>query len=396
MTSLIFSNARILVPGGPIDGSLVIEDGRVAAIVEGQLMSGGVDLRGAMVLPGLIDLHNDGLEVEINPRPGVGLPLQFALHNFDLRAAAAGLAMVFHAITFADFVKKARSVQVAADRVRAIRALDPQRTVVEHKVLFRADLWQPDGLPSLLECIEEWPERVVTINDHTPGQGQYRDIEGYKRFVREWAGTSEEELDRSTHEKMEFAASNPDVAERTLSVLREARSRLGVILGSHDDDSPERCSMMHGFGATIAEFPVTVEAAGRARELGMTIVAGAPNVVRGGSHSGNVAALELLQHTLCDVLVADYHAPSLVLAVQRIVEDGILSLEDGVNLVSRNAARAIGRDDLGTIEPGKSATLTILRMEPGRDWHAVGVVRDGVLRAMFEDLMPAPREASLV
>ena len=392
MTSLVLRNARVLVPGGLTDGTLVIEEGRIAGVNDDGAAGEGLDLRGATVLPGFIDLHNDGLEVEINPRPGVGLPLEFALQNFDLRAASAGLAMVFHAITFADFVKKARTVEVAAERVRAIRALDNGRTVVEHKVLFRADLWQPDGLPLLLECAEEWDERLVTINDHTPGQGQYRDVDGYKKFVREWAGTTEEELDRSTSEKMAFAADNPEVAASTLRILSEARDRLGLVLGSHDDDSPERCSMMHRAGATIAEFPVTVEAAGRARELGMTIVAGAPNVVRGGSHSGNVAALELLQHGLCDVLVADYHAPSLVLAVQRIVESGLLTLEEGVNLVSRNPARAIGREDLGTIEPGRAATLTILRMEPGRPWQAVGVVRDGVFRAAFEDLQQVRRE----
>ncbi len=390
MRQLILSNASILTPQGVVDGSVVAEEGIIVA-VEPCAVPGGIDLGGALVAPGFIDLHNDGLEVEINPRPGVGLPLQFALHNFDLRAAGAGLTLAFHAITFADFVKKDRSIDAADQRTRAIRALGPDDTIAQHEVLFRADVWQPEGVPALLERARDWETRIVTINDHTPGQGQYRDIDGYKRFIREWAGRSDADIERATEEKMAFAREHPEVGEHTLALLREGRRDLGLVLGSHDDDTPERCTLLHDVGATIAEFPVTIEAAERARELGMTIVAGAPNIVRGGSHSGNVSVLELVERGLCDILVADYHAPSLMLAVQRLVEGGVLPLEQAIALVTTNAARAINRPERATIVPGNEATFTLIRRTPRAAWRAAGVVRNGRIRAQFEELSQRPQ-----
>jgi alpha-D-ribose 1-methylphosphonate 5-triphosphate diphosphatase len=140
--------------------------------------------------------------------------------------------------------------------------------------------------------------------------------------------------------------------------------------------------MMHGLGATIAEFPVTIEAAIRARELGMTIVAGAPNIVRGGSHSGNVSALDLASRGLCDVLVADYHAPSLLLAAQRLVQTGAMDLLAAMRLVTEHPARAMGRDDLGVLAPGKTATLALIDPDD-RGWRSIAVVREGSVRATF-------------
>jgi alpha-D-ribose 1-methylphosphonate 5-triphosphate diphosphatase len=349
---------------------------------------GGLDLRGALVTPGFIDLHNDGLEVEINPRPGVGLPLQFALHNFDQRAAGAGLVLAFHAITFANFEKKDRSVETADERARAIRVLRDGDSIVEHQVLFRAGVWQPEGLPLLLERVQDWDTRIVTINDHTPGQGQYRDVGTYKRFVRDWAGRTEDEVEHSTAEKMAFAREHPEVGNRTFETLRTRRGPLGLVLGSHDDDTAERCAFLHSVGATVAEFPVTLEAAEQARALGMTIVAGAPNIVRGGSHSGNVSALELVARGLCDILVADYHAPSLLLAVQHLVERRLLP----------GGRRPPGQHQPGHRRwtpgnehsgPGRAATCTVVRARAGEAWRAAAVIRHGRLRAQFEQLETA-------
>ena len=386
MNSLILSNATIVTPEETIEGSLVCEDGLIVA-VEARQIRGGLDLGGAIVAAGFIDLHNDGLEGEINPRPGVGLPLDFALSNFDRRAAASGITLAFHAITFAGIAKKERSVEAADERATAIRRMDPAKSIVEHQVLFRADVWQPEGLPLLFERAMDWDTRLVTLNDHTPGQGQYRDIDIYRAAITKWVELgSEAEASAHVVGKMAFAREHPELANETFAKIAAAVPRLGMTLGSHDDDSAERCAFMHGLGATISEFPVTVEAAQKARELGMTIVAGAPNVVRGGSHSGNVSALELVMLGFCDILVADYHAPSLLLAVQRLVEECGLALAEAMALVTRNPAAAIGRSDLGVVEPGRNATLTIVRTQAGAHWRAVGVVRGGVLRAQFEPL----------
>ena len=383
MPSLILTNGTFVTPSGLIEGSLVAEDGVIVRVDTAQ-RQGGVDLHGALVAPGFIDLHNDGLEGEINPRPGIGLPLDFALGNFDRRAAASGITLALHAITFAGLEKKGRSLDVANERALAIRALGPDGSVVEHGVLFRADVWQPDGLDALFERAAEWTNPIVTLNDHTPGQGQYRDIGIYRSAITKWTPIdSDAEMDAYIATKIGFAAEHPELAEETFRRCAERVRTHGLILGSHDDDSPERTTFMRDLGATIAEFPVTIEAAWRARELGMTIVAGAPNIVRGGSHSGNVSAVELVDLGLCDILVADYHAPSLLLAVQRLADRGV-PLASAIAMVSANPARAIGRSDLGAIEGGKAATLTVVSVPRFGPWQVRMVIRNGEVRATFE------------
>jgi alpha-D-ribose 1-methylphosphonate 5-triphosphate diphosphatase len=380
-TRLILSNATVVTPGGLIEGSVVCEDGVIVA-VEPRTLPGGLDLRGALLTPGLVDLHNDGLESEIHPRPGVGLPLDFALQNFDRRAAASGVVLAFHAITFANLERKGRHVGEADQRAKAIRAAFGE-TIVEHQVLFRADVWQPQGLTPLFQRARDWDVRLMTLDDHTPGQGQYRDIDGYIRFIQEWANTTAEEAEEQTRQKIAFARENPEVAAETFRRVAAAVGPLRLTLGSHDDHTPERCEFMYALGARVAEFPVTLEAAQKARELGMTIVAGAPNIVRGGSHSGNVSAAELVARGLCDVLVADYHAPSLLLAAQRLVEGFGLPVERAVAMVSTSAGRLAGREL--TIAPGNEGTFTIVRCRAGRPWQAAAVVRHGEVRAQFED-----------
>ncbi len=392
MSSLVLTNGTFVTPLGLVEGSLVAEHGVIVSVAP-VFRSDGIDLRGALVAPGFIDLHNDGLEGEINPRPGIGLPLDFALANFDRRAAASGITLALHAITFAGMEKKGRTLDVANERALAIRALGTHETAAEHGVLFRADVWQPEGLDALFARASEWPKPIVTLNDHTPGQGQYRDVGIYRSAITKWTAIdSETEMDAHIEGKVRFAAEHPELAEETFRRCSEYARSSAVILGSHDDDSPERTSFMYGLGATIAEFPVTIEAAIRARELGMTIVAGAPNVVRGGSHSGNVSAVELVELNLCDILVADYHAPSLMLAVQRLVESHGLGIADAINLVSRGPAAAIGRSDLGEISNGKRATLTVIDRPPHGAWQTAAIIRDGSVKASFglDSSVPIP------
>lgn len=395
MSSLVLSNGTFVTPQGLIEGSLVSEHG-VIVDVSPVFRPDGIDVRGALVAPGFIDLHNDGLEGEINPRPGVGLPLDFALANFDKRAAASGITLALHAITFAGMEKKGRTLDVANERALAIRALDRDDTVAEHGILFRADVWQPEGLDALFARAAEWDRPIVTLNDHTPGQGQYRDLGIYRSAITKWAAIdSEADMDSHIDEKMRFASEHPELAAETFRRCSSETMAGRTILGSHDDDSAERTSFVHGLGATIAEFPVTIEAALRARELGMTIVAGAPNIVRGGSHSGNVSAAELVELGLCDILVADYHAPSLILAVQRLVDTGVLDIGPAIDLVSRGPAAAIARHDLGEISPGKRANLTVIQRPRHGAWQTAAIIRDGRIRASFGLDASVPTRAAI-
>jgi alpha-D-ribose 1-methylphosphonate 5-triphosphate diphosphatase len=368
--------ARVIVSGGSVvlpervveDGSVVIEDGTIIAIEPRAYANGPardewvVDAHDRLVLPGLIDLHNDAFEVEINPRPGANLPLPLALASLDRRLAAAGVTTEFDAVFFADMTRNERKLTEAPGRVRTLQQhVASGRSLVEHHALIRIDVWSPQSAELALEVCAGASVPVVSLNDHTPGQGQYRDVEQFKRYFREQLGRSAEEVERDVAFHMERAHVQSEIAAGVLARVRQVSRERDLLVSSHDDDTPERVELMYEVGARIAEFPVTLEAAFRQRELGMAITAGAPNLVRGGSASGNIGAAELLEHGLVDVLCADYHAPSLLAAMLVPARTGLMSLPEAVRLVTLNPARAVRLDaTIGSIEPGKRGDVCVV------------------------------------
>jgi alpha-D-ribose 1-methylphosphonate 5-triphosphate diphosphatase len=210
-----------------------------------------------------------------------------------------------------------------------------------------------------------------------PGQGQFNDLAAYRDYVRGLfpAGTDDETLDRAVAERIDAAAALEAEAMAAAHRLADEGRRRRLILSSHDDDTPERVELMHSLGCTIAEFPITVAAAQRATDLGMVIAMGAPNAVRGGSLTGNASALDLLSRGLVDVLIADYHASSMLAAVFRIVELGILDLPAALRLVTATPARAVGLADRGTIAPGQRADLLIVEEYGGEPIVAATIAR---------------------
>jgi alpha-D-ribose 1-methylphosphonate 5-triphosphate diphosphatase len=364
----ILTGGTLVLPAEVLDGSLVAEDGHIVEVsARGYPAAAGkqesvLDVRGQLVLPGLVDLHNDAIETEINPRPGANLPLPFALSVLDRRLAAAGVTTEFDAVFFADMVRNERSLAEAPSRAEEILQFgESDRSLVHHGVLFRIDLWSPESLERALPLCLAAPVSLLTLNDHTPGQGQYNDVEQFKRYFREHLGRSHNEVEELAAFQMERAEQRRDVYDRVLKRVREAAATSDLVVMSHDDDTPERVDLMYHTGARVAEFPVTLEAAMRQRELGMMITAGAPNVVRGGSATGNIAALTLLEHGLLDILCADYHAPSLLAAAFRVAKSGLLSLAEAVRLVSLNPARAARIDArVGSLEVGKQADVIVL------------------------------------
>jgi alpha-D-ribose 1-methylphosphonate 5-triphosphate diphosphatase len=321
-----------------------------------------VDVSGRLILPGLVDLHNDGLESEINPRPGVNLPLDFALANIDRQLAGTGVTTEFHAVFFANMTRKERRLDEAATRAREILLFGQSgRSLVDHQVLFRLDLWTPESLELILATIDLAAIPLVSLNDHTPGQGQYRDVSHFKRFYREALGKTDEETDDEIEAQVAFAQDRPEVSARIVTAISEAARQRGLTLMSHDDDTVHKVDQMHAAGVRVAEFPVTFEAAERQRALGMIITAGAPNIVRGGSASGNLAAEALIARGLVDVLCADYHAPSMLFAAWKIAQNGLVSLPEAVRMVTLNPAQAIGLGErIGSLEAGKQADIAIV------------------------------------
>ena len=385
-TSILLYGADVVLPDRVLTGGAVrIADGRIAEVAVSRRTVAGpwqeaVDASGLTLLPGVIDLHNDSLETEINPRPDANLPLPFALANLERRLLNHGVTTEFHAIGFQTMPRSGRTVADAEERAAYLAELvgDDERPV-DHHVLHRLDVWSPHGFDSLYASLGRFPTPYLSINDHTPGQGQYRDLDGYVERMRAWTEarggtppTAEETLAKA-RERREDSETLPGVYAR----ISAEQDRRPHVIASHDDDSPQKVDQMWHTGARVAEFPVTLGAARRARERGMWIVAGAPNIVRGGSTSGNLDARELVKAGLADVLCADYHAPSLLCAAFLLVNEGLLDLPHAVRMLTLNAAQAVGFGDRGAIHVGLRADLALVSLDGDALPHVERVYRGG-------------------
>jgi alpha-D-ribose 1-methylphosphonate 5-triphosphate diphosphatase len=356
------------------DGALLIEDGTIAAInPQGPVSGAEVDLRGAVLLPGLVDLHCDALEKEVEPRPNVRFPIEFALREADKRNALSGVTTPFHALSFAGEELGVRNNDVAGEIARTIRRHADQLTV-DHRVHCRYEMTDPHGVEIVLGLMEEGASDLVSFMDHTPGQGQFREPGAYESYLRNTYGKSEKEARQLVAQK---GLNRPEADTRVERLAEGARIH-GIPLASHDDDSPERIRWLRRLNGRISEFPINLETARAAREMGIRTMFGAPNVLRGESQSGSMRALEGVGHGVIDILCSDYHPGTLLPALCRIAEESSWSLPEAVALATTNPAQAVPLHDRGTIEVGKRADLIAVHgMDPYPD--VVGVWVNGRL-----------------
>lgn len=370
---LILTGGMVVTPAAVHDGgSVVIEGERIAAVTERAYPVGRhagervVDVGGGLILPGIICLHNDGIEKAINPRPHTDFTPDFALLHYDRALAAAGITTQFHAVSFLVLAAKQRSITGAVAMSHAIHAFAASgHGTLDHYVLFRCDVRQPQSLDTILECIEDAPVRLVSMNDHVPGQGQYRNIEKYLEQLKPYlpaAQQSDAGLAEWLAERTRFREESEHVVELSYNRLAVEARRRGFTLVSHDDDTVEKVEIMHRLGCRMAEFPITVAVARRARQLGMHVSVGAPNAVRGGSLTGNASATELAALGLVDILIADYHAPSLLYAALRFARDGITTLPQAIAMLSANPAAAADLHDRGALRAGLRADVIVARL----------------------------------
>ena len=386
MGSLAITNATVVLPDRVIVGGAVvihrgiITDVATSAAAVRPTLNTEIDAHGALVIPGLVDLHNDGLEIEVRPRPMAELPLDVAFPTCERRLVASGVTTEFHAISFGDQTKAARTLRQAAARAAYIAdERDSFSGAVEHHVLHRVDVWSPQYLDEVFESIARLDIHYLSLNDHTPGQGQYGDLDKFFEMRQAYVANRGHEATRESEvysliAERRAATATLDAVYRRVG---EEADRLGITIASHDDDSPEKVEAMWALGARVAEFPVTIAAAQKARSLGMSIVVGAPNIVRGGSSSGNLDATQLFRLGLADIICADYHAPSLLPAVFKLASDHVTDLPTAIRAVTLNPARAVGLQDRGAIEPGMVADLNIVRLSRTGVPHVESTIRRG-------------------
>lgn len=362
MTKQYLTNARIVLEDQVLEkASLVIEDGNICAIEPEQCHGAeNLDLSGMTLMPGMIDLHCDALEKEVEPRPNVHFPLNYACAQADKRNAMAGITTVFHALSFAHEELGVRNNDMAASIARAVHLWQPH-ALVDNRVHCRYEITDPHGLPVLTELLNEGAAHLLSVMDHTPGQGQFKDIAAYRNYLRRNYSKSEQEVDDILARKLDSAT---EALNRMKTLVRHAQQQ-GISVASHDDDSAERVQAMQELGIAISEFPINLDTAQAARQQGMATIFGAPNILRGGSQSGSMRAVDAVNADVADCLCADYAPATLLVAVYRLIQDTALDQAAATRLVTSNPARAAGLTDRGSILVGKRADLLVVNDRGG-------------------------------
>ena len=378
----VLSNATLVLDEEVRHGSVLFRDGLIADIGSGR-SAAGVDLDGDHLLPGLVELHTDHLERHFTPRPGVQWdPLPAALAS-DAQLAAAGVTTVFDAVRIGSALNQndaaAAAARVLADSIE--EAADAGLLRADHAIHVRCEVAAADCLAAFSEFGEDPHVRLVSLMDHTPGQRQYADMELFKRYQIAKGNVTESGFDAYVAPLIERSARYAHVHRRAIAGLA---ARRGITLATHDDATPEHVAESVDLGVRISEFPTTALAATAADKQEQLIVMGAPNIVRGGSQSGNVAAAELLGFGLLHILSSDYVPSSPLQAVFQLAADGAIGLVDGVKLVSGNPARAVGLADRGEIAVGQRADLVQVRPHdrPATERHPRGR-RVPVVRSVY-------------
>lgn len=360
----VLANATLVLPGETVTGAVRIAAGRIADISSGAgVPAGAQDCGGDFVAPGLVELHTDNLERHIQPRPRVDWPHNAAILAHDAELAGTGITTVFDAMRVGSipdgkgrFLKYARQL---ASELWALRAEEALK--ISHFLHLRAEVCSETLVAEMDEFGPEDRVGLVSLMDHTPGQRQFRDISKLEVYYKGKHGFSDAEFEAHVAELQALRAAH---GERHEAEAVRAAARYGAVLASHDDTTPEQVAVSHGYGIRLAEFPTTQEAARACHAHGIAVIMGAPNLIRGGSHSGNVAARELAEAGLLDILSSDYVPAALLMGA---VELGRLwgDMARGLATVTANPARAVGLEDRGEIVPGRRADVIRFALRGG-------------------------------
>jgi alpha-D-ribose 1-methylphosphonate 5-triphosphate diphosphatase len=369
MTETILSNARIVLADEIVLGSVLLRDGMIAEI--GAPGAAGEDMGGDYLMPGFVELHTDALEFHYKPRPRVRWSPAAAIQQHDAQVAASGITTVFDALR----VGLDQEADIGSDDMMALgnaigEASRSGRLRVQHFIHLRCEVSAPDCLDGF-RMLEDYPQvRLASLMDHAPGQRQFQNLDAARIYYQGKLKMSEADflafIERREGESRTYAP-------RHRAAIAQACRERGIAMASHDDATLAHVEEAVACGIDVAEFPTAMEAARASHEAGLAVLMGAPNVVRGGSHSGNISARTLVDNGVLDILSSDYIPFSLMQAVFALTRgENAISLPLAVKLVSASPAKAAGLDDRGAIAPGKRANL--VRVEVVDDHPVVRTV----------------------
>ncbi|WP_421091025.1 alpha-D-ribose 1-methylphosphonate 5-triphosphate diphosphatase [Pseudochrobactrum sp. MP213Fo] len=363
-----FKNARIILEDEIITGTIQIRDGKITDISAGNGVS-GEDFGGDYLMPGIVELHTDHLEQHYAPRPKVRWNADAALMAHDAQIAASGITTVLDAlrvgmdgdtdINTEDMIKLADAIE-AGQRDGRLRA--------DHYLHLRCEVSSPSCLDAFDLFEHKSQVKIASLMDHAPGQRQFASLEAYKTYYMGKQKMTQAEFEAYCDRRLAESAANSDRFRKEIAARCQAK---GIALASHDDATLAHVGEAVEQGIQVAEFPTTLEAAQASKQAGMAVLMGAPNIVRGSSHSGNVSARDLANAGHLDILSSDYIPFSLIQAVYTLPElvDGF-TLPQAINLVTRNPANAVGFHDRGSLATGKRGDMVRIHMQ-----NSIPVVR---------------------
>jgi alpha-D-ribose 1-methylphosphonate 5-triphosphate diphosphatase len=355
MTRIVIEGGRTLIGGDFLETTLQISDGAIGTVgSDNGRGSLRIDAHSLLVLPGIVDIHGDAFERQMMPRPGVGFPVDVALLESDRQAVTNGITTVFHATTWS-WEPGLRGADSARQLLEAIESLRPQLTA-DTRFHLRHETYNLEAEAEISRWLADGRVHLLAFNDHTRSIVQNLDKPRKRAQMVERTGLSNEEFDRLVARVVERG---PEVPASIARLAEVARSK-HVLMLSHDDESPVMRTGFRALGVGIAEFPVNEETAREAARGGDAIVFGAPNVVRGGSHTGWTRAADMIARGLCSILASDYYYPAQLLAAFRLAADGVLPLPKAWNLISEAPARAAGLADRGMLAAGQRADIILV------------------------------------
>ena len=369
---------NLMITGGPIfdgealipGGTVLVREGNVAEVLcddrsasPAALPQDGlrtIDTKGSLIMPGLVDLHSDSLERSIEKRKGVFFDVEFALLNLDRQLAACGITTFFHALSFADNELGLRSPKNSESCIRKIKAFtDSPQSLVRHKAHLRYEVGSKQSFEAILSLLDDGLVDLVSIMDHTPGQGQFKSLADYLKFHLAEYDLTREEI---THRARQKQDNNRTAWEMVSDLCRRVRTA-GIPMLSHDDDTPEKVDLVRLMGIGASEFPVTMAAAQKAKSSGMAIFMGSPNLIRDASTNGNLKASQVLEAGALTGLVSDYYPESLFQAAFAAGRKKG-SLAQGLAAVTSGPGRYIHPDTgPGRLVPGAPADILIVNQD---------------------------------
>ena len=379
----VIKNADLILPDRVLkDGWMLVEDNTIKGM--GSMEAGLpdyddiIDADGCFLMPGMIDVHSDMIEQVLQPRSTALMDFEVGLQEAEKQLAACGITTMYHSISMyrdgAWSVKEIRKAKHVKKLANLIKIMDKGSKMINHKYHLRYEIDNIECYDDVVKMVEDGKADLISFMDHSPCQGQYRDLSVYRRHMpNEGMDITDEEFEAVIKSQL----TKPKVSDAQLKELAELAERKGVAIASHDDDSVEKLMKNKEFGVVISEFPITLEVAKKAREMGYYTVLGSPNILLGGSHAGNLSAMEAISNGVGSILCSDYYPQALLRAVFKVAEDLKLPVWEACNMVTLNPAKAVKIDnEYGSLEVGKKADFLIVKRD-GAQSHLLQTWVDG-------------------